>query len=244
MQVDWAPFRCFGQKQIGKNHHVNIMEINSIDQLIAECSKRGLQAPSALKPEDKDFPIIVGASFPEARENKPFFADYELDVVWGFDETSKKFVSKRFVVRSNYNGAGAIALAVVDGKIGLFRQWRVNLGRYTWEVPRGFSEKWESGAPAGKDTLPKGLATALREAAEEVGTQGCSIVPRCLGEVAENSGTGVGSPAYWLLEMKGFQASNENVRLVTLAEAIAEAADNHTCTALFLYQRFLLTRAK
>jgi hypothetical protein len=210
------------------------MDITSIEQLIADCNARNLLAPLALKPDDKDFPLIVGASFPEGRENKPFFVDYELDVVWGAGQPSKKFV-----VRSNINGAGAIALAVVDKKIVLVRQYRVNLGRYTWEVPRGFSEKWDSGNETTKDTLPKGLATALREVNEEAGTAGCSIVPYFLGVMAENSGTGVGSPAYWLLDMAGFDASNPNVKLVSEDEAIGLAEDNHTSAALVLYQRHL-----
>jgi hypothetical protein len=209
----------------------------TLEAFLEECKRRNLTAPAALKPDDRDYPVVVSAEFPEGRTNPPFFADFELGVVWAPDQAPRKFV-----VRSNIGGSGAIALATVEGKIVLIRQWRTALGRYTWEIPRGFSEKWESGCRTSKDTLPKGLQTALREANEEIGGNCVTVIPHFLGEIAENSGTSVGSPAYWWLELNGFRAdeTTPSLKLVSLDEAIQEVEDNHSCAGLILLQRYQL----
>lgn len=209
------------------------MKLDSIQQLREEFESRGLTPPANLKPEDRDFPVIMEAAFPEERTNRPFFADAVLQVAWGPNQDPKPFV-----VRSNLNGAGAVALCVVGGKVLFTRQWRVNLGRYTWEVPRGFSEKWDSGKETTKDTLPKGLQTAIREAHEEVANlAGAKITTTYLGKVAENSGTHIGEPAIWLLELEGFAVdpANTSIQLVTATDALKLAEDAHTCAALVKY---------
>lgn len=219
-------------------HHKSMsdkIDINNLEHLNEQCSARKLKAPSAIKPEDRDYPVVVSVEFAEARENKPFFADIKAGVVWGPNQEPKPFV-----MRSNYNGDGAIALCVVDGDIVMVRQWRVPLGRYTWEVPRGFSETWDSGKETTKETLPKSLQTALREAGEEIGASSASITAHYLGQVAENSGTHLGSPAYWLLDLKNFKVEgNPALKVVSIEEAITMAEDGHTCSALVLLMRYL-----
>lgn len=213
------------------------MIITNAGEILPAITGLGLTAPAALQPSDRDFPKIVELVQDEARGNRPFFLDVQLNVQWGEGQAPKPFIA-----RSNLNGDGAISLAIVNGKILLLQQWRVNLGRYTWEIPRGFSEAWESEKETTVDTLPKGMKTALRELDEETGAAQTarSIVPTYLGRMAENSGTHMGSPAYWLVEMEGWNANeNPNLKLVTLDEAIQMAEDSHSATALLLYLRHL-----
>lgn len=62
-----------------------------------------------------------------------------------------------------------------DGQIALVGQWRYPLGRYTWEIPRGGSNK-----------DPDLLAVAQRELAEEVGVEAAEW--RRIGSVDVNNG--------------------------------------------------------
>jgi hypothetical protein len=216
------------------------MNTSNAAEIIPAIKGLGLTAPAALQPSDRDFPKIVELVQDEARGNRPFFLDVQLNVQWAEGQAPKPFI-----VRSNLNGDGAISLAIVNGKILLLQQWRVNLGRYTWEIPRGFSEAWESEKETTVDTLPKGMKTALRELDEETGAaqNARSIVPTYLGQMAENSGTHMGSPAYWLVEIEGWNANeNPNLTLVTLDEAIQMAEDSHSATALLLYLRHLQSK--
>jgi hypothetical protein len=207
-------------------------KISNPDGIIPAIEELGLTAPAALNPPDRDYPRVVELELDPARENRPFFLDVQLNVQWGEGQAPKPFIA-----RSNISGDGAISLALVNGKVVLVKQYRITLGRYTWEVPRGFSEKWESEKPTTKDTLPKGLQTALREAEEEIGGA-TTIIPTYLGRMAENSGTHMGSPAYWLLEMRGWEVNdNPNLQLVSLDEAMDKCEDSHSASALLLYLR-------
>jgi hypothetical protein len=171
--------------------------------------------------------------------NGAFFADLEFLVRW---QSGKEPVP--FVMRSNKGGAGAVFVPVIAGLIALVRQWRPCLGRWTWEVPRGFSELWEP-ARSGeillpRTAIPKGFATAMAELEEEVGT-GDVVSPKFLGEIAENSGFTTTSPAYWLLRINDTKIGGREsfrVRLVTPEQAYSmiggELADNHSIVAITL----------
>jgi 8-oxo-dGTP pyrophosphatase MutT (NUDIX family) len=216
------------------------MNITNADEILPAIKGLGLTAPAALQPSDREFPKIVELVQDEARGNRPFFLDVQLKVQWGEGQAPKPFI-----VRSNLNGDGAISLAIVNGKVLLLQQWRVNLGRYTWEIPRGFSEAWESEKETTVDTLPKGMKTALRELREETGIAVRKIVPTFLGTMAENSGTHMGSPAYWLLEIDGWDVNeNANLKLVTLSEAIQIVEDSHSASAMIMYLRHIAATTK
>lgn len=72
---------------------------------------------------------------------------------------------------------GVCVLPVVEGDIGLLKVFRHPLGRWSWEVPRGFIDEGESPGQA-----------ALRELAEEMGLAASAENLRDLGTVAPEAG--------------------------------------------------------
>ncbi len=200
-------------------------------------TSQGLTPPAELGDTSAGTAEIIELS--DVYWNGDFFADLEFLVRWapGKDPVP-------FVMRSNKGGAGAVFVPVIEGLIALVRQWRPCLGRWTWEVPRGFSELWEP-ARTGEillpsTAIPKAFATAMGELVEEVG-QGDVVEPQYLGEIAENSGSTTTSPAYWLLKIRDAKIGGSEglkVRLVTpdTAERMVgvEVADNHSIVAICL----------
>lgn len=217
-------------------------KVEGVD-ILQEMKKRGLIPPSALNPPGKEYPAVLSGEFHPERENPPFFSTVRLNVQWGKDAPAKPFF-----VTSNYHGSGAVALVVVEDKILFVRQWRVNIGQETVEIPRGFSEKWDSGKETTVDTLPKGVVsllelqnsaeTALREAQEEVGLVTSSVVPVYLGKLFQNSGTETNQPDFWLLLVRGYLV-RDSTTLLTLEEAENSVTDMHSASALLLYRRYL-----
>lgn len=220
------------------------INITSIHQLYELCRQRKLQSPFSLTPKGEGtFPRTVAVEFDDERRNAPFFEDYTLYVVWGANQDPKPFV-----VRSNIDGAGAVALVTVpDGgeKILLVRQARI-VGYETWEVPRAFSTTWGyGGAPVQFDTLPAQCRGVLAIANAEAGVDSTQVVPTYLGCALENSGTGVGAPAYWWLRVTGYRLEDKpNVKVVTLDEALGIVSDNHSIAALHFYQQHLRNYAR
>jgi 8-oxo-dGTP pyrophosphatase MutT (NUDIX family) len=218
------------------------MKIDNAAEIIPAIRALGLTAPAALQPDDREYPRIVSLTQDEARANRPFFLDLELGVQWGEGQAPKPFIA-----RGNLNGDGAISFAIVNGKVLLQRADRVLHGTKFWEIPRGFSEVWESETETSVESLPKGMKTALRELEEETGISKETvrkIVPTYLGTMAENSGTHFGRPAYWLLEIDGWDASeNPDFKLVTLNEAIQIVDDSHSASALIMYLRHIAATA-
>lgn len=199
----------------------------------------GLTPPETIGNIEEGIPEIVGIS--DIYWNGNFFADIEVLVQW-----KPGAAPLPFVMRSNKNGAGAIFVPVIQGKFALVKQWRPTLGRLTWEIPRGFSNEWETGRKLGAGALPKGFATVLGELSEEVG-KAKDIVPNFLAEIAENSGTNTTSPSYWMLNIGSIALGGTEeglaVKLVEPAEAKRlvgiEICDSHSITALFLALRAL-----
>lgn len=62
--------------------------------------------------------------------------------------------------RSTNNETGIAILPILDGYLGLLKIYRHPIGKYIWEVPRGFVDAGE-----------KVIASALRELEEETGLQ-------------------------------------------------------------------------
>ncbi len=199
----------------------------------------GLTPPASLGNVEEGTPEIVSVT--DVYSNGKFFADYQVGVRWKEGATPLPFV-----MRSNYGGPGAVFVPLIESKIAIVRQWRPCLGRYTWEIPRGFSETWETGKKLGAAAIPKGFATVLGELSEEVG-KATDVTPTFLGEIAENSGSTTTSPSYWLLKIGklvlGGSEEGLNVKLVSLdhvQELVGkEIVDSHSITALFLAQKHL-----
>ncbi len=200
----------------------------------------GLTPPQTIGNLEEGIPEIVGIS--DIYWNSSFFADIEMSVQW-----KQGAAPAPFVMRSNKGGAGAVFVPVVQDKIALVKQWRPCLGQTTWEIPRGFSQEWETGKKQlGASSIPKGFATVLGELSEEVG-KASEIEPTFLGEISENSGSTTTSPTYWLLKIGkisiGGTDEGINVKLVDPAEAKklvgSEICDSHSITAIFLALRAL-----
>lgn len=207
--------------------------------MIKGCLKElGLTPPESIGNIEEGIPEIVGLT--DIYWNGNFFADIEFQVQW-----KQGAAPAPFVMRSNKGGAGSVFVPMIDGKVALVKQWRPCLGKYTWEIPRGFAQEWESGKKLGASAIPKGFATVLGELSEEVG-KASDISAHKLGEIAENSGSTTTSPSYWLLtvgQLKLGGTEGLGVKLVTLEEALqsigTEIIDNHSIVGLTLAMRQL-----
>jgi hypothetical protein len=95
----------------------------------------------------------------------------------------------RHQIRFNSNGAvcdGVIFIPVINGRVALVKQFRVALGQWTVELPRGFAENPADIVSAGVNSLPPAL---LRELDEEVMKDAQVSSFDYLGLVADNTGT-------------------------------------------------------
>ncbi|MCA9802367.1 MAG: hypothetical protein KC777_10285 [Cyanobacteria bacterium HKST-UBA02] len=160
-----------------------------------------------------------------------------------------------FTVRFNANGLvsdGAVIVVLINGKFAILKQWRLPLGRWTYEIPRGFGEKLDDAHINGElGTLKIGdlpLGTLNRELGEEVMASADVTSVTHLGNIAENSGTSAVAPSYFLVQLKidektlaaGIKGTEQgiNVRLWDVTELRRELGiklcDNHSITAAAL----------
>ncbi len=161
-----------------------------------------------------------------------------------------------YTVRFNANSSrsdGAVFAVLVNGKFAIVKQWRVPLGRWTYEIPRGFSEKLDSARITGKlgtvsiGDLPLGSVT--RELGEEVMANATVMSMTHLGNVAQDTSFHSAAPAYFLVqivvppEMLGdkLRGTDDEVSKVLLwdtktirAELGQKICDSHTITGLVL----------
>jgi len=163
-----------------------------------------------------------------------------------------------FPVRFNANSAksdGAVMVPIINGLFILVRQWRVTLGRYTFELPRGFSEKLDQAQIQSQfGTIKIGdlpLGTLARELGEEVMATGQIISVTHLGNVAENTGTHNVLPSVFLVAIEAEPAKLrerldqeiQSIAFKTATEVTAaigqELCDLHTLGALMLATRHL-----
>jgi hypothetical protein len=218
--------------------------LESINQQLAE---RGLRRFSAIGNQTKGEYEITGIA--EINDsNKRFLTDILFDVL------TPKGQKGQFSVRFSANGEvndGAVFVTVVNGKFAIMYQWRLPLARYTWEVPRGFSDKLDQAHVQGSlgtlkiADLP--LGTLIRELGEEIVSGGQVTSITHLGNVAENTGTHNVIPSYFLVmlcvdEVKlNDKLRDPEIKGVELWDVAAvnqeiggKLCDNHTLTALFL----------
>lgn len=166
-----------------------------------------------------------------------------------------------YAIRFNANGIasdGNVMVVLVNGRFAVVKQWRLPLGRWTYEMPRGFGEKLDQAKASGQtpaDVKVKDLplATLVRELGDDImsGAQVTSITH--LGDIAENSGTNAVEPSYFLVQikvdedkLKGKLVGNEDGMVVklwdtaTLEQEIGnKLRDNHTLTAITLATKHL-----
>ncbi|MBI1266827.1 MAG: hypothetical protein GC193_05255 [Cryomorphaceae bacterium] len=114
----------------------------------------------------------------------------------------------QFTVRFNANGSasdGSVLVVLLNNLFVIVKQWRLPLGRWTYEFPRGFGEKLEEAYSKSRldslkvSDLPLGILS--RELGAEVMQKADITSVTFLGNVAENSGTSNVLPSYFLLQL-------------------------------------------
>ena len=114
-----------------------------------------------------------------------------------------------YTIRFNANSRvsdGAIMVVLVNGRFAIAKQWRPPLGRWTYELPRGFGEKLDQAQLHGRlgtvriGDLP--LGTLVREFGEEVMADAQVTSVTHLGNIAENSSTHSATPACYLISIQ------------------------------------------
>jgi hypothetical protein len=185
-----------------------------------------------------------------------FFTDVKFDVYLPNGEGKRG----EFTVRFNANGEvsdGAVIVALVNGRFATVKQWRLPLGQWTYEIPRGFGDKLDQAAIQGAlGTIKIGdlpLGTVVRELGEEVMKDAEITSVTHLGNIAENSGTSAVVPSYWLVQIRVDESKlqakvggSEDALKVHLWDAARvrseigiKLADNHTITAITLASRHI-----
>jgi hypothetical protein len=164
-----------------------------------------------------------------------------------------------FTVRFNANGKvsdGAVIVVLVNGLFAIVKQWRVPLGVWTYEMPRGFGDKLDQAHVAGVLRTVKiadlPLGTLARELGEEVMAEAEITSVTHLGNVAENSGTHAVVPSHFLVQMhvdesrlsklKGSE-DGLSIKFWTAAELRGQLGlklcDNHSIVAAALALRYI-----
>ncbi|HEY9785300.1 MAG TPA: hypothetical protein V6D17_07860 [Candidatus Obscuribacterales bacterium] len=165
-----------------------------------------------------------------------------------------------FTVRFNANGEvsdGAVLVVLVNGKFAIVKQWRLVLGQWTYEIPRGFGEKLDQarikGALGTLKIADLPLGTLARELGEEVMRDAEITSVTHLGNIAENSGTHAVTPSYFLVQLEVDEKKLEtrlkgsedwlSVKLWDLKTARREIGrklcDNHSITAVALATAYI-----
>lgn len=139
-------------------------------------------------------------------------------------------------MRWNANSAvsdGSVFVIIIDGRyLAVTRQWRLQLGAWTQEVPRGYGEVEDVnhlvGETLGSNSFTKvrGLATVMRELGEEIAQPGSLRVTSVtvLTRKFQNTGTDTAMPNRFLIMME--QIGSKRGRS-TLSGIIRPASDEH-----------------
>lgn len=220
--------------------------LSSINERLAE---RGLKPFPKLGDASKGEIEIIGLKGFEDRAAR-FFTDAVLAVRFPSGKEGE------YTVRFNAHSAksdGAVFAVLVNGKFAIVKQWRVPLGRWTYEIPRGFSEKLDNAQITGKlgtvsiGDLPLGNVT--RELGEEVMANATVMSMTHLGNVAQDTSFHSAAPAYFLVQIlvppdvlgEKLRGSDDEVSRVLLwdtatirAELGQKICDSHTITGLVL----------
>jgi hypothetical protein len=135
--------------------------------------------------------------------SKKFFADVKFDVKFPNGNSGE------FTVRFAANGKtsdGAVMVTLVNGKFAIVKQWRLPLGRWTHEVPRGMGDKMDTARIHGHlGTMSIGdlpLGTLTRELGEEVMKDAKVASITHLGNIAADSGTHAVTPSVFLVQIQ------------------------------------------
>ena len=219
--------------------------LEGINQQLAQ---RGLKPLAKLGDNTKDEIEVVGIAeiFDHSQR---FFTDVKFNV------TFPNGTAGAFTVRFNANSAssdGAVLVVLLNGKFAIVKQWRLPLGRWTYEVPRGFAPKLDTPAVrnGNLETVSIGdlpLGILARELGTEVMANARIASLTHLGNIAENSGTHCVCPAHFLVQIdvdervlatRLSSAEGINVKLWDATQVRKEyggkLCDCHTLTALTL----------
>lgn len=221
-----------------------------LEEINRELTSRKLKPLSKLgKTEEGEIEVLNIVEFFE--HSKRFFTDVKFWVEFPGGKHGE------FTVRFNAAGVvsdGAVIVVTINGKFAIIKQWRLPLGQWTYEVPRGFGEKLDDAKAKGTlgslkvADLP--LATLVRELGENVMADAQIQSVTHLGNIAENSGTNNVTPGYYLVQITieddaliTHAASSEGLKVYlwdskrVKSEFGGRIADNHSITALALAQR-------
>ncbi len=167
-------------------------------------SERGLKSIPKLGDADKgEIEIVAPGIVDIYNHSERFFTDVKFAVKFPNGKTGT------FTVRFNANSAvseGAVFVVLINGMVAVVKEWRLPLGRWVWGIPRGFGEKLDSMRLKGEvgeigiGDLP--LGTLWRELGEEIKQHARIQTITHLGNVAQDSGTHVTCPAYYLIQLR------------------------------------------
>lgn len=228
--------------------------LSDINRQLAE---RNLKSIAKLGDADKgEVEVLSILEFHD--HSKRFFTDVKFAVRFPNGDEGA------FTVRFNANGAtadGAVLVVLVNGRFAIVKQWRLPLGRWTYELPRGFAEKLSADKPTEllgafnvKD-LPM-LGTLSRELGEKLMADAEIKSVTHLGKIAENSGTHSVEPSFYLVQLQ-VDDTLLDLRLQSTASPMlslqlwtpdetrkqlgARLADCHTITGVALALRYIET---
>lgn len=185
--------------------------------------------------------------------SKEFFIDVKYRVAFPGGRVDQ------YTVRSNANGDGAVFVPIINGQFAVVKQWRLPLGRWMYEVPRGFAERIDHARVAGViGTLKIGdlpLQTLIRELTEEVMADAVVTSVCHLGNVAQDSGAHTAAPAFYMIQiavdqkrltdrLKGSERLQEIKVQLWSAERVKQElgvkiCDVHSLTALTLAMSYI-----
>ena len=134
---------------------------------------------------------------------------------------------------------GVAILPVFEGKIGLLRIYRHPIGRYSWEIPRGFIDQQEVSASA-----------ASRELKEETGLDCKPEAIRSLGFITPDAGILAARVQLFAAtqcekerDFAPAEIGHRELRFFNMEQVekmilVSELQDPSTIIAFFLYSRF------
>jgi hypothetical protein len=271
-----AKFRT-GASQRRRARQTSIPQRREKDRTM-KTEKEGSAAVQATDERDGERAALLASVNVQLRERglKPFAklgdaakGEFEITGLQGFVDHAKRFFTDAiftvrfpngkdgvYTVRFNANSAnsdGAVFVVLLNGKFVIVKQWRLPLSRWTYEVPRGFSEKLDNAQIASRlGTLGIGdlpLGAVVRELGEEVMADAKVTSITHLGNVAQDTSFHTAAPAYFLVQIatpKGvdeasLRGTDDEISRVLLWDAAKLQAewgqkicDSHTITALSL----------
>lgn len=202
---------------------------------------RGLTPPQSIGNLEEGIPEIEDVV--QLSMGGGFFANIEVMIRW-----NKEAEPLPFVMRSSVGKADARFVPLIDGKIAIIKQWSPPLGKFTWEIPRGFCQDWKSwdGNPLGASAIPAGFTSTLKELTDEVSSVE-GVIPQLLGAISEDSGSTTTSVDYWLLRIGsiniGPTEGGVSIKLVPVPEVEGllggRIADTYSITAIALALKVL-----